>query len=568
MTDPTLGTGPLQARRGALARLADEAWDVVVIGGGIVGSGVLLDAVSRGLRAALVEQDDLAVGTSSRSSRLIHGGVRYLEDMRLQLVREALAERSRLMLLAPHLVHLERFLFPVYGWPVVQRAMVSAGLTLYDLLGAARDGGRAHHLGPGAVAELIPPIVRRNLRGGVTYSDGVEDDARYSIAVALTAVAKGATALTRVRATELRTDAHGRVEGLTVRDLLSGEDVPVRASHVVDATGVWLGHPEARLGGSTMKLVPSRGSHLLFERSRIPIRVGMTLKIPGRVLFVIPSPGAWIVGTTDEPDDGPPDRPVPTGHEVDHILETVNGVLDLDLRREDALGAYAGLRPLVGVPGGDTARISREHTIHRESSGLVRVSGGKYTTYRLMARDALDVALHGVHHRNGEGATPASTTATLSLLGAAPVPELQRLVGELVDDDGLDEARAQSLVDRHGTRARDVLTLGRERDLLRPLADDIPHLEAEVAWAVREEMALGLDDVLSRRMRLSMARRDRCVSIAPRVAVLMGAELGWDEARQASEVEAFLASARREYDVPGGEPAFVRVSQGSRAADT
>ena len=224
MPDALTGTpAPLEARAAALARLADEHWDVVVIGGGIVGSGVLLDAVSRGLRAALVEQDDLAVGTSSRSSRLIHGGVRYLEDMRLHLVREALAERSRLMTLAPHLVRLERFLFPVYGWPVVHRAMFSAGLTLYDLLGAARDGGRAHHLGAGAVAELIPPIVRRGLRGGVTYSDGVEDDARYSIAVARTAIANGATAVTRTRATGLLTADDGRVNGLTVRDLLGGE---------------------------------------------------------------------------------------------------------------------------------------------------------------------------------------------------------------------------------------------------------------------------------------------------------------------------------------------------------
>ena len=433
MADATVTTPtPMTTRATALARLADEDWDVVVIGGGIVGSGVLLDAVSRGLRAALVEQDDLAVGTSSRSSRLIHGGVRYLEDMRLQLVREALAERSRLMTLAPHLVHLERFLFPVYGWPIVHRAMYSAGLTLYDLLGAARDGGRAHHLGAGAVAELIPSIVRHRLRGGVTYSDGVEDDARYSIAVARTAIAKGATVVTRTRATGLLTADDGRVNGLTVRDLIGGEELAVRASRVIDATGVWLGHPEARLGGSTMKLVPSRGSHLLFERDRIPMRTGLTLKIPGRVLFVIPSPGAWIVGTTDEPDAGSPDRPAPTGHEVDHILETVNGVLALDLSRKDALGAYAGLRPLVGAPGGDTARISREHTIHREASGLVRVSGGKYTTYRLMARDAVDMALEG------RDPAPRSSTAGLALLGAAPRDELDRLASELAAEDGLD----------------------------------------------------------------------------------------------------------------------------------
>ena len=547
VTTPT----PMTARATALARLADEDWDVVVIGGGIVGSGVLLDVVSRGLRAALVEQDDLAVGTSSRSSRLIHGGVRYLEDMRLQLVREALAERSRLMTLAPHLVHLERFLFPVYGWPIVHRAMYSAGLTLYDLLGAARDGGRAHHLGAGAVAELIPSIVRHRLRGGVTYSDGVEDDARYSIAVARTAIAKGATAVTRTRATGLLTADDGRVNGLTVRDLLGGEELAVRAGRVIDATGVWLGHPEARLGGSTMKLVPSRGSHLLFERERIPMRTGLTLKIPGRVLFVIPSPGAWIVGTTDEPDDGSPDRPAPTGHEVDHILETVNGVLALDLSRRDALGAYAGLRPLVGAPGGDTARISREHTIHREASGLVRVSGGKYTTYRLMARDAVDMALEG------RDPAPRSATADLALLGAAPRDELDRLAVELAAADGLDASRAAALVDRHGTQARDVLALGRELDLLRPLADDIPQLEAEVAWAVRHELALGLDDVLSRRMRLSMSRRDRCASIAPRVAAIMATDLGWDEARQAAEVDAYLATAQREYDVPSAEPETV-----------
>jgi glycerol-3-phosphate dehydrogenase len=541
--------GPLEARAAALARLADEHWDLVVIGGGIVGSGVLLDAVSRGLRAALVEQDDLAVGTSSRSSRLIHGGVRYLEDMRLHLVREALQERSRLLTLAPHLVHLERFLFPVYGWPIVHRAMYSAGLTLYDILGAARDGGRAHHLGAAAVAELIPSIVRRGLRGGVTYTDGVEDDARYSIAVARTAAAGGAVMVTRARATGLRTDSTGQVDGITVRDLLGGGEMTVAADRVVDATGVWLGHPAARLGGSTMKLVPSRGTHLLFERQRIPIQTGMTLKIPGRVLFLIPFPGSWIVGTTDEPDAGAPDRPAPTGHEVDHILETVNSVLDLDLTRADALGAFAGLRPLVGVPGGDTARISREHTIHREASGLVRVSGGKYTTYRLMARDAVDVALGDLEPR------PASGTGELPLLGAAPRHELDRLAVELAASAGLEPGQATALVERHGRAARDVVALGRERDLLRPLAAEGPHLEAEVAWAVRQELALGLDDVLARRLRLAMARRDRGAAVAARTAAIMAADLGWDAARQAAEVTAYLASAHREYDVPAPEPA-------------
>ncbi|HSM34638.1 MAG TPA: glycerol-3-phosphate dehydrogenase/oxidase [Anaerolineae bacterium] len=538
---------PLLERAAALSRLVDEEWDLVVIGGGIVGSGVLLDAASRGLKAALVEQDDLAVGTSSRSSRLIHGGLRYLEDLRVGLVREALVERSRLLRLAPHLVRLERFLFPVYGYPLVSRAFMGAGLTLYDLLGAARDGGRAHHLGVNAVAELVPPIRRAGLRGGVTYSDGVEDDARYSIAVARTAVERGATAVTRARVTGLLTSGDGRVNGVHLRDLLGDVELDVRAASVIDATGVWLGHPEARLGGSSIKLVPSRGTHLLFERERLPLQTGMTLKIPGRVLFLIPYAGTWVVGTTDEADDGHPDRPTPTAEEVGQIIDNVNHVLEVDLRREDAVGAYAGLRPLVGVPGGDTARVSREHTIHREESGLVRVSGGKYTTYRLMARDAVDVALEAQG-----AAAPPSRTADLELLGAAPRDELDALVARLATVDGLDGERAHALVGRHGTQARDVVRLGEERDLLRPLAPDTLELEAEVAWAVTEELALSLDDVLSRRMRLSMARRDRAAGVAPRAAEIMAGLLGWDAGRRAAEVEAFLASAHREYDVPTG----------------
>jgi glycerol-3-phosphate dehydrogenase len=291
--------------------------------------------------------------------------------------------------------------------------------------------------------------------------------------------------------------------------------------------------------------VPSRGTHLLFERERLPLGTGMTLKIPGRVLFLIPYGASWIAGTTDEADAGEPDRPVPTAAEVDQILDNINHVLEVDLRREDAVGAYAGLRPLVGVPGGDTARVSREHTIHREDSGLVRVSGGKYTTYRLMARDAVDVLLQGQG-----GAAPESRTADLPLLGAAPREELDALVTQLATSAGLGAERAQALVGRHGTQAEDVVRLGEELDLLRPLAPDTLELEAEVAWAVTQELALSLDDVLSRRMRLAMARRDRGAGLAPRVAQIMAGLLDWDAERQASEIETYLASAHREYDVP------------------
>ena len=546
---PDARTAVLAERSAALSRLADEAWDLVVIGGGIVGAGVLLDATSRGLRAALLEQEDLAVGTSSRSSRLIHGGLRYLEDFRLHLVREALAERSRLVRLAPHLIRLHPFLFPVYGLPLLHRAFYGSGLVLYDLLGAARDAGRAHHLGRDSVAELAPSIrhdsLRGGLRGGITYHDGVEDDARFSLAVTRTAMGMGAEVATRTRATGLLTSDAGQIRGVTARDVLGGDEFDVRASMVVDATGVWAGHPEARLGGSGLKLAPSRGTHLLFERNRLPLEVGMTLRIPGRVLFIVPWPGAWIVGTTDVPDEGPPDRPLPTDDDAQLILDMVNEVLDVGLTREDAVGAYAGLRPLVGVPNGDTVRVSREHKVQRDESGLVRVSGGKYTTYRIMARDAVDVALEGRAKR------PTSGTAELALVGAATADEQEALVLELTSDESLDEGQARALVDRHGTEARDVVSLGRELDLLRSLGGNIPHLEAEVAFAVRRELALDLDDVLSRRMRLSMMRRDRCASIAPRVAEIMAAELGWDETRRAREIESYLRRAQREYDVPG-----------------
>jgi glycerol-3-phosphate dehydrogenase len=379
----------------------------------------------------------------------------------------------------------------------------------------------------------------------VTYNDGVEDDARYSISVALTAIAAGATVVTRARVTELLSAADGRITGVAISDQLGGQELEARATTVIDATGVWLGHPAARLGGSTIKLVPSRGTHLVFDRTRLPLKTGMTLRVPGRVVFVIPHPGVWLVGTTDEADHGVPDRPVPTLDEVDHILENVNHVIEADLRREDAVGAFAGLRPLVGVPGGDTARVSREHTIHREDSGLVRVSGGKYTTYRLMARDALDHAL------DGDEPVPPSRTADMPLLGAAPTAELDALSAELAASSGLDAGRARALVERHGTLAREVVRLGQEEDLLRPLTVARPELEAEVAWAVEHELALGLDDVLSRRMRLSMSERDRGASIAPRVAQIMGDRLGWDSERRETEVAAYLAAAHREYDVPG-----------------
>jgi glycerol-3-phosphate dehydrogenase len=538
---------PLDARRRDLVALADGQLDVLVVGGGIVGSGALLDATTRGLRAGLVERDDIAVGTSSRSSRLIHGGLRYLEQYRFGLVREALAERSRILHLAPHLVTIEPLLFPLFGWPVATRAFYQAGMTLYDILGARRDGGWHRHLSADEVLAHAPAMRRERLRGGLLFHDGVEDDARYALAVARTAQAAGATAVTRAHAESLIEEA-GRVIGVKVCDALDGEVLDVRARVVIDATGVWGADPSSPLSGGATRLLPSRGAHLVVPRERIPSDVGLTIRVPGKVVFLVPWPHFWLIGTTDAPYGGPIDRPLAGHDEVDELLAAVNRVLDVDLGRDDVVGTYAGLRPLIAPSGGTTLTASREHRVVAEPNGLVRVSGGKYTTYRVMAEQTVDAALGVLGERAKDR---PSRTATHRLIGAADTEALGDLFAEIWRHDMPDQPEVASrLVARHGTQAPDVVALGRELGLLGRLVDGEDHIEAEVAWAARNELALSLDDVLARRMRLVHERRDRGAAIAPRVAAIMGAELGWDESRQRQEVEAFLVEARREFSVP------------------
>jgi glycerol-3-phosphate dehydrogenase len=537
---------PLAARGADLERLGRETWDVLIVGGGIVGSGALLDAVSRGMRAALVEQDDVASGTSSRSSRLIHGGLRYLEQFHFGLVREALHERARLLELAPHLVRLERFLFPLYGRPIVTRSFYQAGLTLYDLLGSAKSGGRHRHLSVDEAFELAPGLRRPGLQGAMLYSDGMEDDARYTLAVLRTACREGGVAVTRAKAVKALREGE-RIAGATVRDALTGEEVVVRAHVVLDATGVWGSKPDRPFGSdkATFNVLPSRGSHIVVPRERIEVKTGVTIRIPGRVAFMVPWPRHWVIGTTDDPFKGAVDRPSASTPEVDKILAALNGAFDADITRDDIVGTFAGLRPLIAPSGASsTVKVSREHRVAVEEPGLVRISGGKYTTYRLMARDAIDAVL------GDDARDRTSATAELAIVGAAPRADLDRLAARLAIEPGMDAATAQSLVDRHGTEAADVLALGRERDLVRRLHPEHPFLEAEVAWATEHELAMSLDDILARRMRLAMTVRDRGASVAPRVAAIAGGILGWDAERQANEVAAYLEGAHREFDAP------------------
>jgi glycerol-3-phosphate dehydrogenase len=540
-------TGPLERRAADLARLADERWDLLIVGGGIVGAGALLDAVSRGLKVALIEQDDIASGTSSRSSRLIHGGLRYLQQGEVGLVREALGERARLLRLAPHLVRMETFLFPIYGPRLVKRAFYEIGLTAYDVLGSTASAGRHLHLGLEETLAYAPNLVRPNLRGALLYHDAMEDDARFTLAVVGTAIAHGqgaAIAVTRVRATGTLKDGD-RVTGAVVSDLLTGATVEIRAAAVLDATGVWGALPDRPFGTGSFEILPARGSHLVVERSRIPARGGMTLRIPGRVAFLVPWPRHWIIGTTDKPYRGPLDHVSASAEEVDEILGTLNGALDLAITRDDIVGTYAGLRPLVAPSdAASSVKVSREHRVAVEAPGLVRVSGGKYTTYRVMARDAVDAVL------GPTAQTRPSATEELPLAGSATRADLDALAARLTHEPGLDAATAGSLVDRHGTRASDVLALGRERDLVRPLVPGHPFLEVEIAWAVEEELALSLDDLLARRLRLAPVMRDRGEAVAPRVAEIAGESIGWAADRQASEVATYLEGARREFAVP------------------
>jgi glycerol-3-phosphate dehydrogenase len=525
---------PPDARAQAVDALRRERFDVLIVGGGITGVGALLDARSRGLTAALIEQDDLAVGTSSRSSKLIPGGLRYLEQLRFGLVREALAERATLMRIAPHLVHLEPFTVPLHGSPL-QVPYLGAGLVLYGLLGA----GFPRYLTPGAAKRAIPALRTQRLRGALVYRDGVEDDARLVVAVARTAMARGGVVVTRVRATGLTTGPDGRVVGVEARDLVSDEALAIRADAVIDATGATggPGGPFARHAGE-VPVMPSVGIHLVLDRARIPASGGLTMRIPGRVLFLIPWGRRWIVGTTDHPWDGPVDRPPAPADQVDEVIANINMTIEAPISREDVIATFAGIRPLAATSDGSTVTASREHVIDSPVPGLLTVRGGKYTTYRRIARDVVDAALGARRDRL------PSATADLVLVGGDPTtawPDGAR---------DLDPGILAALVGRYGSEASQVVASGVERGLLGRLDPDADHIEAEVAWAVEHELAWSLDDILARRLRLAIETADHGASVAPRVASIVGPMLGWDDARRATEVAAYTASAAREYGVP------------------
>ena len=540
--------GALDARdRGAmLSRLATERFDVLVIGGGVTGAGTALDAASRGLRVALVEARDLASGTSSRSSKLIHGGLRYLEQFDFKLVYEALRERDLLVSkLAPHLVKPVSFLYPLYK-KVVERPYVGAGLVLYDSMeGTRRPVPRHRHLSARGALKRAPALSPDRLAGAMLYYDAQVDDARHTLTVARTAAAHSAVIGTRLSVVGLLRSAE-RVTGARVRDEESGRILEVSAEAVVICAGVWtdLVHELAGVQAG-YKVRMSKGVHIVVPRAAVDADTGMILRTEKSVLFFIPWGEHWIVGTTDTDFAGDRAEPVATEEDIEYILAAANRVLARPLIRADVIGVYAGLRPLVDAPAGNgskpnggkpTTKLSREHVVDTPVPGLASIAGGKFTTYRLMARDVVDAAVADFDRE-----VPGSVTEQVPLLGADGLAAVQPAVGRLAEDYGVPRAAVEHLLGRYGTLAAEVLELVKgDAALGRPLATGHPYLRAEVAYAVSHEGALHVEDVLMRRTRLFIESADSGAAVAAEVAALMGRPLGWSRRRRAAETRRYL----------------------------
>ena len=551
----------------------DGRVDVVVIGGGVTGAGCALDVALRGHSVALLEQRDLASGTSSRSSKLIHGGLRYLQRLEFGLVRESLTERRLLVgRLAPHLVRPVQFLYPIRrGWR--ERLRTGAGIALYSLMaGRGRHANGAHrHLGARGTQRLAHGLDADVVRGGITYWDGQTDDARLVVAVARTAAAHGARILTSTRVQELVVADDGAVRGVIAHCGETGRTFKLDADAVINATGVWTSQIEqlaARDGQAAelprTRIRASKGIHLLVPRDRIDLQCGLIVPTPPSVLFVVPWGDRWIIGTTDTDWDLDYAHPAASSADIDVLLGRVNSVLASPISRDDICGVYAGLRPLVA--GNDpevaeqSAKLSREHLVARVAPGLVSVAGGKYTTYRVMAADTVELALAEVAAARGvtaprlprrrrDAAARRSATLVTPLVGAEGYEERRRRHDELGARVGLSRAASAHLLDRHGDRIDEVIDLIADDPALgERLADGLPYLRAEVTHAVRAEAALHLDDVLTRRTRLSVESWDRGVDVAQDTAELMAAELGWSPEAVEREVTHYRARVEAERD--------------------
>ena len=540
-TGGRLGTAD---REEAWQRLGDETFDLVVIGGGVVGAGTALDAATRGLRVALVEARDLAAGTSSRSSKLFHGGLRYLEQLEFGLVREALRERELMLTrLAPHLVKPVSFLYPLTH-RIWERPYTAAGLFLYDTMGGARSVPGQKHLSRAGALRMVPALKRSALIGGIRYFDAQSDDARHTMTVARTAAHYGAVIRTSTQVTGFIREAD-RVSGVQVLDVENGETQEVKANAVINCTGVWTDELQ-RMSGSRgrFRVRASKGVHIVVPRDRIVAEAGLILRTEKSVLFVVPWRNHWIVGTTDTDWALDLAHPAATKHDIDYILEHVNAVLATPLTHDDIEGVYAGLRPLLAGESEETSKLSREHAVARVAPGLVAIAGGKYTTYRVMAADAVDAASADL-----PGRLQPSITDKVPLLGADGYHALVNQVDQLGARHGLHPYRVRHLLDRYGSLVHEVLALAEDRpELLKPLTAAPDYLQVEIVYAASHEGALHIEDALARRTRISIEYPHRGVDCARQVAELMASVLGWPEETTSREVEIYTARVQAERD--------------------
>ena len=537
-----------EARAAAIAAMPERELDVLVIGGGIVGAGSALDAVTRGLDTAIIEARDWGSGTSSRSSKLVHGGLRYLEMLDFGLVREALTERGLLQdRIAPHLVRPVPFLYPLrhHVW---ERFYVGAGVGLYDAMaitsGTARGFRHHRHLTRRQALREAPSLRPDALTGAIQYWDAQVDDARYAVTVVRTAASFGALAASRVRVTGFLRQGE-RVTGAVAIDLETGAELRIRARQVINATGVWTDDTQALADTrGQFHVRASKGIHLVVPRDRLQSKTGIILRTETSVLFVIPWGRHWIIGTTDTDWSLAKEHPAASSRDIDYVLDHVNEVLKLPLTREDVEGVYAGLRPLLVGESESTSKLSREHVVGHPVPGLVVVAGGKYTTYRVMAADAVDEAARALDAR-----VPESCTADVPLAGAAGFRALWNQRGILAKTAGVHVARVEHLLGRYGSCVHELLGMIRaEPALAEPLPGADDYLAVEARYAVTHEDARHLDDVLTRRTRISIETWDRGTAAAPVVAGLMKDVLGWDDAQQQREIDFYLERVAAERD--------------------
>ncbi len=522
--------------------------DVLVIGGGVTGAGIVLDAVTRGLDTAIVEAQDWASGTSSRSSKLIHGGLRYLQMLDFSLVHEALTERDLLLnKLAPHLAKPVPFLFPLIKQ--YERPYIGAGIMLYDILASLAPGKRAmpfhKHYSRKGMKKKFPSFRDDAAVGAIEYWDGTIDDARLVLTLVRTAASYGAHAASRTQVIELTKSGAGRVNGAVLKDLETGRTFTVHAKHVINSTGVWTEETEDLAGGKGgLKVLASKGIHIVVPRDRIKGTSGLILQTEKSVLFVIPWSRYWIIGTTDTPWKQDFQHPVATKADIDYVLEHANAVLADPLTPDDIIGTYAGLRPLLQPEmkeGTSSAKVSREHTVAAPAPGFTVIAGGKLTTYRVMAEDAVDFAL------GAEAQGRPSVTNNIPLLGAVGLAAMANQTRSYQKKFGWSKQMIDHLLHRYGSMINEIVAIcNDDPSMAQPVAGAEAYLRAEIHYAVTREGVLHLEDILLHRTRINYEFADRGLGALEDIASIAAAALGWDKKTTDSEIASYKARAAAE----------------------